>query len=514
MLRELKIHNFATIESLSVEFRPGFNVLTGETGAGKSIVIDALNLVLGGRADADSIRTGEDTATVEALFETDDPKTLRLLGDMGADADGGRIIVKRVLSLGDKNRAYLNGGNATVANLARVGDRLVDIHGQHDHQTLLHPESHVDLLDLYGRTMDDRNQLASAYAEYQERARELERMSQNERDRLQREDLLKFQIEEIDKANLDPGEEEELKGERNRLRHAGKLRESLDRVLSLLEEDEGSVLERLGAANNELESLVAIDPALEKQTARGRTAYYEIQELAGELRDYSRSVEFKPSRLEEIEDRLAEINGLKRKYGADIPTVLAYREKSAAELQGLSSSQERAEALKEELKQMESGLADQGAALAEKREKAGAELKTAAEKELRELGMKHARFGTRFDYRIEGGAGLSVPFRKQKTRLTPLGLGAIEFLFSPNPGEDLRPLARIASGGELSRVMLALKTILGEQDDIPAMVFDEVDAGIGGKVAETVGHKIKKLAAKKQVFCITHLPQIAGMAET
>lgn len=531
MLKELKIHNFATIEDLTVAFHPGLNVLTGETGAGKSIIIDALNLILGGRADTDSIRTGEDSSTVEALFEVRDPQTLQLLNDSGIEMQDELLVIKRILSHGDKSRAYLNGGNATVSNLAKIGDRLVDIHGQHDHQTLLHPENHVELLDLHGKTMEKRLEFAAAYSEYQAQVLELEKMIQSERDRLQREDLLSFQVKEIDQANLVADEEDNLKTERNRLRHSEKLHQAIDRAQNLITEADGSILELLGTVNNELAPLAKIDPALEKQVERGRTAYYEIQELAEELRDYIRSIEFSPSRLEEIEDRVAEINGLKRKYGADIAQVLAYREKIAAELASITSYQERLAALKEDLRRRETQVGKLAIALAEKREEAAVELKKKVEKELRDLNMKHVQFGVRFDYgqapadtngsdpsasavSDSGAPGGFTTFRKLKVKFSSTGLGAIEFLFSPNPGEDLRPLAKIISGGELSRVMLALKTILNEQDTIPVLIFDEVDAGIGGKVAEKTGSKLKKLAEHKQVFCITHLPQIAGMAET
>lgn len=516
MLRELKIRNFATIEDLSVEFHPGLNVLTGETGAGKSIIIDALNLILGGRADTDSIRTGEEAAAVEALFDVRDPQILETLASAGVDMPDERLVIKRIVSMGDKNRVYVNGGNFTVSSLAKIGDRLVDIHGQHDHQTLLHPENHVELLDLHGKITETKRGFASAYAGYQAKVRELERMVQSERDRSQREDLLRFQVGEIDKAHLTAHDEEDvLKAERNRIRHSEKLHQAMERAQALIAEADGSVLELLGKVNNELSPLAQIDPALEKQVERGQSAYYEIQELAEELRDYARSIEFSPKRLEEIEDRLAEINGLKRKYGADIGAVLAYRGKIAAELDAITSYQERLDALKEDVKQLAVQAGKLAIQLAEKREAAALELKKKVEKELRDLNMKHVLFGVRFDYG-QGGSddpGYAV-YKGHKTRLTATGLGAIEFLFSPNPGEDLRPLAKIISGGELSRVMLALKSILNEQDSIPVLIFDEVDSGIGGKVAEKTGAKLKNLAAKKQVFCITHLPQIAGMAKT
>jgi DNA repair protein RecN (Recombination protein N) len=337
------------------------------------------------------------------------------------------------------------------------------------------------LLDLHGKTMTVKREYVSAFSGYQSRVRELERMVQSERDRMQREDLLKFQVQEIDKVNLIADEEDALKAERNRLRHSEKLHQTIERAQDLIAEADGSVLELLGKVNNELNPLAKIDPALEKQVARGQTAYYEIQELAGELRDYVRAIEFSPKRLEEIEDRLAEINGLKRKYGADISAILACREKIAEELDAITSYQERLDSLKDDVRQCEIQAGKLATQLAEKRESAAVELKKKVEKELRDLNMKNVQFGVRFDYGQtevgnSGGQSLEHPaaetggfvvYKGLKARMTPTGLGAIEFLFSPNPGEDLRPLAKIISGGELSRVMLALKSILNEQDTIP-----------------------------------------------
>lgn len=510
MLRELKISNFAIIENLRVEFQPGLNVLTGETGAGKSIIIDALNLILGGRADTDYIRSGESSATVESVLHITDPETLRQLQELEIDVEDGELIIKRSLSLAGKNRCFINDSAVTVGTLARLGNRLVDIHGQHDHQALLNPETHVDLLDLYGKSMEERHHLETAFNEYLSDRRQLEELRTNERDRLQREDLLKFQLQELDEANLTPGEEENLRAEINKMRHSEKLFQSIERVQNLLTDDEGSAIERLGIANRELEGLPRIDPALQKQVDRAQTAYCEIEELVEELRDYARSIEFSPERLQEIDDRLAEINGLKRKYGQDIAEIISARDKIAAELEALSSNDEKRAALEDKLRQHETTLSRLAIALAEKREATALAIKKSVEKELKDLSMANVQFGVRFDYEPDPQG--FVNFRSQKTRMTAAGLGRIEFLFSPNPGEELRPLAKIISGGELSRVMLSLKSILNEQGTVPVMIFDEVDVGIGGKVAEKVGQKLKKLGASKQVFSITHLPQIAGMA--
>ncbi len=511
MLQEIRITNFAIIENLAIEFHSGLNVLTGETGAGKSIILDALNLILGGRADTDTIRSGASTATVEACFTLDDPQTLAMIADLGIDVDNGEVIIKRIISSSEKNRTYLNNSNLTVAALSAIGDRLIDIHGQHDHQSLLHPETHVDLLDHYGRLMQNRAEFQEHYAAYQKTLQTLKQIQTHQGERLQRQDLLNFQIGEIDKAGLSVGEDDGLKSEKNKLNHAEKLHQSVQNILDTLADADGSALELLGRVDRELQGLPEIDPALETQAQRGQTAYLEAQELAEELRDYQKTIEFNPARLEEIEDRLAEINGLKRKYGNDIATILEYRETIGQELATLSLGEESIDALKEEIKTQQKALAGLAVELAKQREQAAEKLKKAVEKELRDLNMKHVQFSVRFVY--ETDAEGFTTYKNKKTRTHANGIGEIEFLFSPNPGEDLRPLAKIASGGEISRVMLALKSILNEQDPVPVMVFDEVDSGISGSVAEKVGVKLKKIAEQKQILCITHLPQIAGKAD-
>ena len=512
MLQEIRITNFAIIENLAIEFHAGLNVLTGETGAGKSIIIDALNLILGGRADTDTIRSGASTATVEACLNLDDPKTLAMIADLGIEVENGQVIIKRIISNSDKNRTYLNNSNLTVAALSKIGDRLIDIHGQHDHQSLLHPETHVDLLDHYGKLLADRDAFAEHYAAHQKTMQTLRQMQTNQGERLQRQDLLNFQIGEIDQAGLSVGEDDELKNEKNKLNHSEKLHQSVQNALDVLADAEGSALELLGRVDRELQSLPEIDPALEPQAQRGQTAYLEAQELAEELRDYQKTIEFNPQRLEEIEERLVEINGLKRKYGNDIATILEYRETIGSELEALSMGEESMDALKAEIQTQQKALAGLAVELAKKREQAAEKLKKDVEKELRDLSMKHVQFGVRFLY--EPDAEGFTTYNKKKTRTHANGIGEIEFLFSPNPGEELRPLAKIASGGEISRVMLALKSILNDQDPVPVMVFDEVDSGISGSVAEKVGVKMKKIAQQKQIFSITHLPQIAGMADS
>ena len=510
MIKEIRIRNFAVIENLEVSFGKGLSVLTGETGAGKSIIIDAINLLLGGRADTDSIRSGETTAFVDAVFEITDPVTRDLILEFGVEMDDSELLIKRQVSNTGKNRCLLNNSSVTVSTLGKIGDRLVDLHGQHDHQALLHPEIHIELLDLYGKCNDLRDEFSEIFSDYQTQSKIFNSMKIDEQELLQKQEFLSFQLKEIDKANLSKEEEEELKAARNKLKHAEQIREGLQKSQSLLTDEGGSIIENLGQVLKELESVQNIDSGLAEPVERSRSAFYELEEVVESLRSYGQSLEFNPTRLEEIEDRIAEINELKRKYGNDIVKILIRREEIAEELEQLASNEENMESLEDDLKKKELMLSKLGTQLAEKREAAAKSLSRSVEKELKELSMSNVLLSVRFDYPTDPEG--FIIFRKQKTNATSNGLGTLEFLFSPNQGEEMRPLAKIASGGELSRVMLALKSILNDQNTVPVMIFDEVDTGIGGSVAEKVGIKLQKVATTKQVFCITHLPQIAGMA--
>lgn len=512
MLKEIRIQNFAIIENLVVNFESGLNVLTGETGAGKSIIIDALNLLLGGRADTDSIRTGETNALVEGFFQISNKETLSLVQEIGVEPEDGELHIKRQVSNSGKNRCFLNDSQITVSTLAKIGDRLVDLHGQHDHQTLLHPEIHVDLLDLFGKSKQGRDAYSKEFLEYQKLVKNLQSLNTNEQERLQREEFLDFQISEIDAANLSEEEEKIIKTEKNKLRHSEKIQKTLQHTQTLLSNQSGSILENLRQILKELEPLIEVDTDLASPFDKSQSAFYELEDVDDILRSHVQSLDFNPERLEKIEDRLAEINGLKRKYGNSISEILSKREKFAAELGLLAVNEENTQKLTEEIHKKEMIVAKLAIELAEKREIGAKSLKQGVEKELKELHMSGVRFGVDFNYPPDAEG--FVEYHKTKLKPTSVGLGTLEFLFSPNPGEELRPLAKIASGGELSRIMLALKSILNKQDTIPVMIFDEVDTGIGGRVAEKIGDKLKKVAENKQVFCITHLPQIAGKAAT
>ena len=322
MLKEIRIQNFAIIENLVVNFEKGLNILTGETGAGKSIIIDALNLLVGGRADTDSIRTGEATALVEGIFQISDAETLTMVQEIGIESDDGEVHIKRQISNSGKNRCFLNDSQITVATLAKLGDRLVDLHGQHDHQALLHPEIHVELLDLFGKSKPSLDKFTKEFSDYQGQVKKLKSLKTDEQERLQREEFLGFQIAEINAANLSDDEEEEIKAEKNKLRHAEKIRSGLQQSQTLLSEQSGSILENLRQILKELEPLVEVDKDLAAPFERSQSAFYELEEVEDALRSHDRTLEFNPGRLEEIEDRLAEITGLKRKYGNDVLEIL------------------------------------------------------------------------------------------------------------------------------------------------------------------------------------------------
>ena len=509
MLKELNIKNFAIIDQLRVEFTAGLCVFTGETGAGKSIVVDALNLALGERASADLIRTGCQEAVVEAAFELNGRGTAdvtALLSGQGIETDPGEdLIVRRVLAASGKNKVYINGSLANLATLSALGASLADIHGQHEHQSLLSLERQMEMLDSFGNLAALRTDLSETYFRLQDVRTKLAELEAGERDRAQREDMLRFQKSEIEAAMLKPGEDAELASEQKLLANSEKLAELSRAADEALYSADNSVLSGLKKAVTGLREIAAIDsrlaPALELCEA-GRA---QIEEVAREMSAYADRVEFDPDRLEQIGDRLDLIQKLKKKYGATIEEIIEFGATASAGLDRMERSAEEIERLTKEAQSIKSGLTARAQELTKKRGAAARELEKKIEAELSHLGMKKTTFIVKIvqepgDDTLDGH------------KLGPRGADRVEFLISPNLGEDPKPLAKIASGGELSRIMLALKTILVEGDSIPTLVFDEVDAGIGGAVAEEVGKRLKRVAAGRQVFCITHLPQIASMA--
>jgi len=497
MLRELQIANLAIIEKLHVEFHGGLNILTGETGAGKSIIIDAVNLILGGRASADLIRSGADEASVEALFDlTGRPALLETLAAIGVECDG-ELLVRRVVSRGGKNRVFIAGGLATISMLSEISRTLINIYGQHESQTLLKTEHHLRLLDGFSGSLKLRDAFSARFDEYQRAKAELEALEQGEREAARRIDLLSFQCKEIAEARLSAGEEEELAEERSRLAHGEKLLVSSQQAFDSLYGGDAALLGGLRRVISGVAEAGAIDHALAPVAEALEAAYAQLEDASLTLRDYAAGVEADPGRLEQLDDRLDAINRLKRKYGETIPEMLAYQLQAADELSGLSSRGQAQGELARLIAALKEELTALGATLTKARRKGALALKAGMERELKELAMTHAVFETSFEASPE-----------------PRGQGfeRAEFLFSPNPGEPPKPLAKIASGGELSRLMLALKQ-LHPDSEVPTLIFDEVDSGIGGATSALVGVKLKRVAASQQVLAITHLPQVAAFAD-
>jgi DNA repair protein RecN (Recombination protein N) len=513
VLRELRIKNLAIFDAVTIPFAPGLNVLTGETGAGKSIMIDALTLLLGERAQpAETIRTGAENATLEAVFALPKKSPVpALLEAHGFAPDEGGLIVRRELVRSGRGRVFLNDSNATLAVAEKLGELLLEVHGQHEAQALLRPSRHLDLLDAFGGLFILRDKLSQRWEEWRSTSDELTGLMLTGRDKSERLDRYRSEVAEIDAARLRPGEEDELRDERKRLQNAERLAEGATVAYQNLYDDPAASATRLGQAIGSLRELAKVDPSLQATVEALDVAAVQLDEAVRGLRTYRDGIVFDPPRLDEIERRLDEIGRLKRRYGDSVEAVLAARQQMAADVEKLSQGDEQGRQLAERLEKLKAELATRAADLSSRREQAAARLENLVTAELSELGIDKAVFKVRFTREAAGEGELGVG--PESWRLTWRGADQVEFLFSPNPGEDPRPLARIASGGELSRTMLALKVILAATDSVPILVFDEVDAGIGGKTADTVGRKLRQVSRTRQVLCITHLPQIACYAD-
>jgi len=510
MLRELHIKNLAIINDATVEFGDGFNVLTGETGAGKSIIISALCLALGERATGEFIRSGEKEAVVEAFFDVP-PKLLnqstrQLLQDIGVDIDDG-IILRRVISAQAKSRAYINNSIVSVQTLHGVSKNIIDVHGQYEHQSLLSPDNQLELLDAYGGFLAERQEIAAIYEAQVALKQQIAELIKKEKERAQKLDILGFQISEIETADLKDGEEEELAEEIKILGSAARLTELANQAYDSLYSSDAARITNLSKILGALKDISKIDPRGNDAARSVEDALPLLEEAVYFLRDYKDSLNFNPGQFEEIQERLELIKNLKRKYGSNIQEILDYKEKAVRELDGLQHSEEKLEALKTELKGLTKTLREKAQLLSKNRKKISKKIEQQVMAELSRLSMPDTKFSIHITQETGDDA---VDGFKANSR----GIDKVEYLISPNIGEELKPLSKIASGGELSRVMLALKEILAKGDKIPVLIFDEIDAGIGGRAAETVGRKLKGLSSRHQVICVTHLPQIASYADT
>ncbi|HEY7559909.1 MAG TPA: DNA repair protein RecN [Candidatus Binatia bacterium] len=510
MLRELRIRNFAVIDEVALELGPGLNILTGETGAGKSIILNALGLVSGDRVTSDVIRHNQDEASVEALFEGVPLSVKNTLGVAGIEV-GDELIIKRVVSRTGKNRVYLDGSLCPLNLLSEIGASIVHIYGQHEHHTLLKPETHIELLDAFGGLAEDVNSMAEKYSAFASAWEALKRAREGLERRKRERGLLEAQAEEIATARLRPGEETELHAKKTILIHAEKLYQGCREGEELLYEGDNALVAPLGRYGNKLRELAQIDGTLANAAELVQGALAQLEEANMELRRYAERMHFEPGALELLEDRLAEIQRLKRKYNAGVEDILRMQEEAKAELEALDRGEGEIPELERAFETARQKTWQAAGALSMERQKVAKRLKREMEKEVKSLGMPQTDFEVRFLAQEEKDD--EPPFYVGGKKITARGIDQVEFYFSPNPGEPPKPLARIASGGELSRLMLAIKSLALTAGEIPTLLFDEVDAGIGGGVAEIVGKKLKKVAASHQVICVTHLPQIAALAD-
>ena len=497
MLRLLHIENIAVIEQAEIAFDRGFNVLTGETGAGKSIVIDAISAILGERTYRDVIRTGADRAFVSAVF--DGVPNLPWFAENRVEYDPSELLVQREVYADGKNVCRVNGRPVTVAILKKLGGQLVNIHGQHDSQQLFDETKHLSYLDLFARNEAERTAYAACYERVLSLRREQERLTLDEGEKLRRVEALQYQLEEIGRAALQPGEDEQLENRRKLLQNAEKLSEALTAAAMALSggEDASGAVDLVGEADHALARIARYDEGLAALGDRLSNLQYELEDVAGELRDHLDQMAYSGEELEQIESRLDVIHRLKRKYGGSVEEILQYAEKAQRELDEITFSEERLAQLEKELAAVTAEAKAAGLLLRATRQTAARAMETRLSQELAALDMPRAQFVCQLE----------------ETDLTPDGLDSLRFLMTANVGEALKPLSKVASGGELARIMLAIKNVLAEQDRVGTLIFDEVDAGVSGRAAQKVAEKLRAVSKNKQVLCVTHLPQIAAAAD-
>lgn len=513
MLSTLSIRNLAVVEAVDVNFHAGFHVLTGETGAGKSIIIDALGLIAGGRGSAELIRYGCDKAEMEAMFELPDTHPVwKTLADLGIQAQSDEyLIIRRELTLSGKSVSRINGQLVNLSMLREVGEQLINIHGQHEHQSLLRAEKHLGLLDTYGESVIGpiKARYTEQYRAFIKVEKELRQLQESSQKAYQLLDMYRFQLEEISAAHLVPGEDELLHEEKVKLSHSEKMMDSVAGAYELLHGSQG--LEAVSFAISKLEDISGYDqkgikPILDQL----QSAFYQLEDAAFQLRGYRDGIEFNPERLGEVEERLNMITGLKRKYGESVETILSYYTQIERETDQLENKDERMEKLLEERNQYLDQLLITAEEMSMARKQCAEELSEQVERELKDLQMGRTSMRAQISV-VEDPRG--IEWNGQRIRLTKHGMDNVEFLISANPGEPLRPLGKIASGGEMSRIMLALKSIFARHDQIPVLIFDEVDTGVSGRAAQSIAEKLFLLSSTCQVFSITHLPQVACMAD-
>lgn len=512
MLRELRIKDFALIEELFIRFGEGLNVLTGSTGAGKSIIVGAIGLLLGERGERSQIRSGSESAMVEGLFELRGMEKIKeTINRLGIKTDQGQLVLGREIFPQGSGHCYANGRLITLSCLRSIGDLLIDLHGPHQHQSLLHRDSHLDLLDGFGGLWPLRRKADSAYRALKEELSQGDRLIKARKEAEEKRELYSFQLREIEATNPQPGEDERLEEEKKILENTEALTQSLSSVVNLLYEAKGSALENLQGAERDLERAAKIDSKLEKPVEDLREVSIKVDDLQHLLTSCLGRIEHNPQRLEEVTERFFSLKELKKRFGGTIEGVLSYKSKLKEVLGAAEDLESALRANQKRINELKGNFSSLCHLLSQKRCEVAERLEKRVEEELIPLGMEKTRFGVRLTA-SEAKDGL-VELKGKRFTATERGMERAEFFISPNPGEELKPLTKIASLGEASRIMLALKTILAEADQIPILIFDEIDVGIGGKVAHQVGERLKRLASSRQVICITHLQQIASQAQ-
>ncbi len=512
MLKSLFIKDYALIEEISIAFEAGLNIITGETGAGKSILLDALGLLLGERSSAEVVRKDAAKAIVEGIFDiSNNNKIRRILS--GNEIEGGdELIVRREISAKGTSRCFLNDTPVALSVLKEAGDYLVDLHGQHEHQSLLRKDTHLEMLDEFAQNEHQLENYRNEYKKLLLVKKELQQLYEKAENFRERKDIYYHQMKEIETVNPQKGEDEELSAELKILENSEQILEHCESAYNILYDEERSAYDLLGQAKTNLQELAKIDPSFNEALEEIESAMVAVSDVTAVLRDYKNKIDLEPAKLDFLRTRISAINSLKKKYGGSIESVLAVYEKAREESLLADNFEESVSALKKELEQLKKSAGIAAQKLSETRKKASEKISKQIVSALKELGIMHARFSTVFTP-VESEDGEGLESNGNYYKYNENGFDVVEFFLSANAGEDLKPLAKVASGGEVSRIMLAMKTILAKSDKLPLLVFDEIDTGVSGRIAQKVGQALKNLAAYHQIISITHLPQIAGLAD-
>lgn len=514
MIKSLEVKDYALIDHINIEFGKGLNIITGETGAGKSILIDAMSLLLGERASIDVIRKGNQKSFVEGIFDVENNLKVKSLLEENEIEFNPELIIRREISLKGSNRCFVNDSPVPLNVVKEIGNLLVDLHGQHEHQSLLRTETHLEFLDEFGNNKKSVDNYFSLYYQLQKKSNQLKELIASEKSLKEKKEVYSFQLKEIESVNPLPDEDENILSELNILENSEKLMSLSDEVYAKLYDDENSVIEILGEIKHKLNQLAGIDKYFFESEGECDSALAVLKELASSIRAYKSKIEINPEEVEEKRERLGAINLLKKKYGGSIQKIIEQKEQITKELNLAENFADEISNLENEINRLRREAGAAADILSAARKKQALKVETEVKKVLSQLGILNADFKVNFVLsEVDSANGNFVLFKNKKYQCTESGIDEVEFFISTNTGEDLKPLTKVASGGEISRIMLALKTILAKNDNLPLLIFDEIDTGVSGRIAQKVGAALKELASYHQIICITHLPQIAGMAD-